>query len=552
MADFVAVLTKTIDGLGERNSPAMRQRVYEKARKTIADKLAAIVPAPSPELAGRQYRMLDEAIQKVEDSYAPEMVAAPVTPPVVKPVTLPATPVIKPVVAPEPVVVPAPYRDPLEDFMASVESDLAKKPVLPKPVAPASATAFRMADDVDALLADQIKSSAPDPVVDTNARDSWLSPAVELPPTRKKSGAGLGVLYGLLGLLLVGGAGYAGYVNKDKLQALLGMTPAGTTPSSTIPATPVKPATKTPEKPVAVTPPVTEPAKPVTSAATPAVEPVKPATPDAAATTPAADVPKFTQRLTADGQEIEAGPGSAPLDVGEGSTVAAATTPAGVAPVVTPATDVPAVTPPADGTVPAVVPPADSTTPAAVAPAAIPIGQKAIFYEEKTGTEAGTADQGAVVWSEVQDSPGLDQPPEAAIRGEITIPDKGIKVKLTIKRNVDKSLPASHIIEMLFTTPPDFAGGAIENVQRVALKDTEQAPGSPLVGVPASFGDGFFLVALTDEKTAIETNLTLLKRQDWIDVPLSYRSGRRALLSFEKGLAGDKVFQDVFKAWESK
>ncbi len=543
MADFVAVLTKTIDGLGERNSPAMRQRVYEKARKTIADKLAAIVPAPSPELAGRQYRMLDEAVQKVEDIYATEPVIAPVLPPVVKPLA----PVIKPVIALAPVVVapvsPAPYRDPLEDFMASVESDLAKKPTLPKPVSPASVETFRAADDVDALLADQIKSSAPDPVVDSAARDPWLTPAVEPAPARKKSGAGLGVLYGLLGILLVGGAGYAGYINKDKLQGLLGMTPATTTST---PSTPAKPAT--------VTPPAAETVKPVVPATAPAVEPAKPVTPDAAATTPV-EVQKFTQRLTADGQEVEAGPGSAPQDVGEGSTVAAATTPAGAAPVVTPATDVPAVVPPADGTAPAVAPAADGTTPAAaptVAPAVIPIGQKAIFYEEKTGTEAGTADQGAVVWSQVQDSPGLDQPPEAAIRGEITIPSKGIKVKLTIKRNVDKSLPASHIIEMLFTTPADFAGGAIENVQRVALKDTEQAPGSPLVGVPASFGDGFFLVALTDEKTAIETNLTLLKRQDWIDVPLSYRSGRRALLSFEKGLAGDKVFQDVFKAWEAK
>lgn len=548
MADFVAVLTKTIDGLGERNSPAMRQKVYEKARKTIADKLAAIVPAPSPELAGRQYRMLDEAIQKVEDIYAPAPVVAPVLPPVIRPVA----PVVKPMPAPAAVVAPAPYRDPLEDFMASVESDLAKKPTLPKPVSPASVSpasveTFRTTDDVDALLADQIRSSAPDPVVDSAARDPWLTPAVEPAPSRKKSGAGLGVLYGLLGILLVGGAGYAGYINKDKLQDLLGMKPATKTPA--------EPVTKAPDKPAAVTPPAAEPAKPVTPAATPAAEPAKPATPDAAAA-PAAEVPKFTQRLTADGQEVEAGPGSAPQDVGEGSTVAAATTPAGAAPAATPASDAPAVAPATDGTTPAVVPPADGTTPAAAAPAvtpaAIPIGQKAIFYEEKTGTEAGTADQGAVVWSEVQDSPGLDQPPEAAIRGEITIPDKGIKVKLTIKRNVDKSLPASHIIEMLFTTPADFAGGAIENVQRVALKDTEQAPGSPLIGVPASFGDGFFLVALTDEKTAIDTNLTLLKRQDWIDVPVSYRSGRRALLSFEKGLAGDKVFQDVFKAWEAK
>ena len=46
MADFVAVLTKTIDGLGDRNTAEMRKRVYEKARKAIADKLAAMTPPP--------------------------------------------------------------------------------------------------------------------------------------------------------------------------------------------------------------------------------------------------------------------------------------------------------------------------------------------------------------------------------------------------------------------------------------------------------------------------------------------------------------------------
>ncbi len=41
MADFVAVLRKTLDGLGE-TTPAMRERVYEKARATVSAKLAAI------------------------------------------------------------------------------------------------------------------------------------------------------------------------------------------------------------------------------------------------------------------------------------------------------------------------------------------------------------------------------------------------------------------------------------------------------------------------------------------------------------------------------
>jgi hypothetical protein len=384
-------------------------------------------------------------------------------------------------------------RDPLEDFLASVQDE-------PQLARPAPETTRRMEPP---LAANTPKAPPPpDPILSVGkAAKIATQPASATAPNRSGSGMA-GLIYGLLGLAVIGGAGYAGYLYKDQLQSWLGMLqPAATTP-----------AAQTPAQPAAVAP----------------EEPVKPKAETMAPETPAAEAPpKFTQRLTPEGKEVDAGPGAKPEDVGEGQTVAAATTPS---------------------TAPATPAPVDPAKPAET----VAVGQKAIFYEEKTGTEAGTADQGAVVWSVVQDSPGLDQPEEPAIRGELTIPERNIKMRLTIKRNGDKSLPASHIIEMAFSTPADFPGGAIEAVQRMALKDTEQAPGSPLVGVPAAFGDGFFLIALTDEKTAIETNLTLLQRQNWFDIPVAYRSGRRALLSFEKGLAGDKVFQEVIKSWEAK
>ena len=61
MADFVAVLRKTLDGMGE-TTPATRERVYEKARATVAAKLAAINPPPPPSVADRQRRALEDAI----------------------------------------------------------------------------------------------------------------------------------------------------------------------------------------------------------------------------------------------------------------------------------------------------------------------------------------------------------------------------------------------------------------------------------------------------------------------------------------------------------
>ena len=69
MADFVAVLKKTLDGLGE-TTPEIRARVYDKARTTISAKLAAITPPPAPAVIDRQKAALEQAIKTIEAEYS--------------------------------------------------------------------------------------------------------------------------------------------------------------------------------------------------------------------------------------------------------------------------------------------------------------------------------------------------------------------------------------------------------------------------------------------------------------------------------------------------
>ncbi|BBD37534.1 hypothetical protein Amn_24140 [Aminobacter sp. Y103A] len=72
MADFVAVLKKTLAGMGD-TTPAMRARVYDKARSTIAAKLAALKPQPPVAIAERQTLLLEEAITAVEAEFNPRV-----------------------------------------------------------------------------------------------------------------------------------------------------------------------------------------------------------------------------------------------------------------------------------------------------------------------------------------------------------------------------------------------------------------------------------------------------------------------------------------------
>jgi hypothetical protein len=59
-----------------------------------------------------------------------------------------------------------------------------------------------------------------------------------------------------------------------------------------------------------------------------------------------------------------------------------------------------------------------------------------------------------------------------------------------------------------------------------------------------------FLIGLSVVPTDLHNNMQLLKERPWIDVPIVYGNGGRAILAFEKGPAGDQAFAQAFAAWE--
>jgi hypothetical protein len=107
------------------------------------------------------------------------------------------------------------------------------------------------------------------------------------------------------------------------------------------------------------------------------------------------------------------------------------------------------------------------------------------------------------------------------------------------------------VIEFVFSLPENFEGGSIEGVQRVSMKRTEQDRGDPLIAVPAKITDDFHMIALNDFAEAVGSNTELLRSRSWIDIPITYRNGRRALLTLEKGASGTEAFTKAMQAWSS-
>jgi SPOR domain len=175
------------------------------------------------------------------------------------------------------------------------------------------------------------------------------------------------------------------------------------------------------------------------------------------------------------------------------------------------------------------------------------IAQRAVLYDEDPSDPNGQKYLGSVTWrTEIIKLAG--QSDDVAVRADVDIPLRKFKMTLLLRRNLDKSLPASHVVELTFHLPPDFAGGGIGNVPGILMKSNELARGIALAGPSVKVTDGFFMVGLSNVVADRERNLQTLQRA-WFDIPIVYANQRRAIAAIEKGESGEQAFKAAFAAW---
>lgn len=359
-------------------------------------------------------------------------------------------------------------------------------------------------------------------------------------PSRQGRRSGvMGIVLGLAVLVLLAVAGYAAWSQRDALTAMFSS-------DSQQQSAETQPAAETP---------AAEGNEVAEEDAAPGAEPDQPEETEMAAVDPGQEADsaprKFTQRLNPDGTETNPGPAPGDGTAGpvEGRSVLAQTEAGDAA-----APDAP-LAGADEGTQGGeeVTAGAEAAAGEAGAQDDEPVGvaQKMFLYEERLDQSSPAVTEGTVVWSTIED-PENGGPNNLAIRGEISAGEDGLSALITIKRNNDPSLPASHIIELVFALPPDFAGGGIQQVQRFSMKQTEQDQGNPLIAVPAQITADFYMIALNDLASAVQTNTQLLRQRNWIDIPVVYANGRRALITLEKGASGTEVFNQALNSWAAE
>ncbi len=175
------------------------------------------------------------------------------------------------------------------------------------------------------------------------------------------------------------------------------------------------------------------------------------------------------------------------------------------------------------------------------------VAQRAVLYEENPG--GGQQFQnfvGTAVWrTEAVNAPG--RAPDLGLRIEVEIPERKINVTVKMRRNTDPSFPASHTIEVIFNVPAGDAFGGVADMRGIRAKGGETAQGNPILAEVQKVKEGYFLLALP--KMQEDTNLSMLRERDWLDLPFVYANGRRAVLTFQKGTPGERALREVLNSW---
>ena len=180
----------------------------------------------------------------------------------------------------------------------------------------------------------------------------------------------------------------------------------------------------------------------------------------------------------------------------------------------------------------------------------VAVAQRAILYvETPENPQQPKAIAGRVVWRLDSESAGQGRPVETIVRATIEIPDGGLGLDFTIRRNSDSAFPASHIIGLRFTSMGSQPAETIREIGVPQFKTDENERGAPLSAINSALGENLFVAALSNVPVELERNTELIMTRSWVDIPVRFASGRRGIITFEKGYSGNQTLADAFGRW---
>jgi hypothetical protein len=152
------------------------------------------------------------------------------------------------------------------------------------------------------------------------------------------------------------------------------------------------------------------------------------------------------------------------------------------------------------------------------------------------------------VWSLIP--PAANQPATVGVKAEADIPDLKMHATMTLRKNTDPTLQATHTIDLKFS----FAEGApitgFKDVGLPQMRKEDSTAAEALTSVKVKISDTYFLIALAKGDSDTARNLDLMQTRSWFDFPLLLNDDRIAKVVFQKSPEGQAMLEKAFDAWK--
>lgn len=256
-------------------------------------------------------------------------------------------------------------------------------------------------------------------------------------------------------------------------------------------------------------------------------EPVEPVP----SVTPAANGQKIVER-------VGGVPAAAPSDAPSTPTPAPSPSPSSTSTAAAPATPTPS---------PSAAPAPNN--PAPTVAAVLPVtARAAMLVATAADAQKPTVTIGTVVWSTAPALPG--QPGSLGVKADIDIPDLKMHATMTLRKNTDAALPASHTIDLRLIFDEGSPIKGVKDIDLPRMRRDDSPNADPLLGVKVKINDSYFLIGLNRADADVARNVDEIATRGWFDFPLLLNDDRIAKLTFEKAADGERVVNEALAAWK--
>jgi hypothetical protein len=176
-------------------------------------------------------------------------------------------------------------------------------------------------------------------------------------------------------------------------------------------------------------------------------------------------------------------------------------------------------------------------------------GRAAMLIATADNPQKPVASLGSTTWSLIPPMSG--QPVTVAVKVEADIPDLKMHATMTLRKNTDPTLKATHTIDLKFSFADGAAITGFKDVGLPQMRKEDSTTADALTSVKLKISGTYFLIALAKGDTYTARNLDLMKTRASFDFPLLLNDDRIAKVVFQKSPEGQAMLDTAFEAWNA-